>query len=93
MARSVEDSKHDDGIGPEHKKDTVRKTPGQHPAHFGTATQPPMLAGIRYGAIHGGMNFGDELLPQPGSPALIPERSFQDVGFGLGADDEPVSHG
>jgi hypothetical protein len=65
MAGAVEESKYDDGIGPEDEEYSVRKTTGQYPAYFGTATQPAMVAGMRDGAINGGTNFGDELPAQP----------------------------
>jgi len=56
----MKDSKYDDGIDPEHKEDAIRKTPGKHPADFGTAAQPAIFAGIRGNARDCGMDFGDE---------------------------------
>jgi len=62
MARSVEDSKYDNGIGPEHEENTVWETPGQHSPHFGAATQSPIFRRIRGGTLDCRVNFGDEFL-------------------------------
>ncbi len=70
MARSVQDAKYDNGVGPEHEENAIWETPGKHPAHFGTATQSPIFVGIRRSALDRRANFRDEFFPQSGPLGL-----------------------
>ena len=62
-SRSVKDSKHDDGITPEHEEDAIGETSGQDTTHFGSPAQARILAGIGKGALNRGVNFGEIRLP------------------------------
>lgn len=92
VTRGVEDSEHDDGVGPKHVEDAVWKAFRQHAAHFGLEAQARVLPGIGDGIFNRGMNFGDEFLAQPGPLVLIPDRGVSDDYLGLDTNNKPVGH-
>jgi len=89
----MQDSEHDDRVGVEHEENAVRESTREHAANFGAAAQATELAGVLLGARDGSVNFVEEFIPESGSLLVIPKGGVGDVGFGLGADDEPAGHG
>lgn len=93
MASGMEDSKHDDGIGPEDEEDPIRETSRQDTPHFGPAAHARILARVGNNPLHCRIDFSEEFLSQARVLVLTPHRGIGDVHFRLDANDEPVGHG
>jgi hypothetical protein len=61
--------------------------------HFGSSAQTATTARIYRRLVHGILDFGEKFLSQPQLLPLIPYRGVGDIGFGLGSDNNPMTHG
>jgi len=92
VPRPVQNAKYNNCVFFENEEDAVGKPTSQHATNFRLASQTSILAGIGNGTINGRANFSKKLLAKPLLLTFVPEGSVRNVGFSLGADDEPAGH-